>query len=283
VRASGRLTEASLRRWPLPDPSGAEGKEARGRLLVVGGSTRIPGAVRLAAEAGLRAGAGKLQVATARRVAIGTALAIPEALVMPLDEDAAGEPSRVSRQVREAAREADAVVLGPGLLDSAVTARLCASLARVARGCVVFDAGALAAGVRATGPSRILTPHPGEMAELLGIDVDRVQAEPRPLAVNLSRDCGAVVVLKGATTWIAAPDGRHWVNTAGTAGLGTSGSGDVLSGVIAGLAARGAGPAQAAAWGVYLHARAGARLARRHGTLGFLAREIAAEVPPLMR
>ena len=107
--------------------------------------------------------------------------------------------------------------------------------------------------------------------------------DAQTIARDHARDWGVVLVLKGPTTTIAAPDGRLWVNTAGSAGLGTSGSGDVLAGLIAGLVARGAAPEQAAAWGVHLHARAGARLSRRVGLVGFLAREIGDEIPALMQ
>ncbi len=93
---------------------------------------------------------------------------------------------------------------------------------------------------------------------------------------------GAIVVLKGAVTIIAAPDGAVFHNTAGNSGLGTSGSGDALSGVIAGLCARGADPLRAAVWGVYLHARAGDALARRVGHHGYLARELLPEIPSLL-
>jgi len=90
------------------------------------------------------------------------------------------------------------------------------------------------------------------------------------------------VALKGAQTFVVAPDGTAYRNTAGNVGLGTSGSGDTLSGVIAGLSARGASALQAAVWGVYLHAKAGDVLARRIGGLGFLARELLSEIPPLL-
>jgi NAD(P)H-hydrate repair Nnr-like enzyme with NAD(P)H-hydrate dehydratase domain len=88
--------------------------------------------------------------------------------------------------------------------------------------------------------------------------------------------------LKGRETFVVSPDGSAFVNRAGSVGLATSGSGDVLAGVIAGLIARGAEAASAAAWGVHLHALAGERLSRRVGLLGFLARELPAEIPPLM-
>jgi NAD(P)H-hydrate repair Nnr-like enzyme with NAD(P)H-hydrate dehydratase domain len=120
------------------------------------------------------------------------------------------------------------------------------------------------------------------MAGLTGSEKDAVAAEPDRAAVEAARAWNAVVVLKGAVTHIAAPHGRVWRHEGGNAGLATSGSGDVLAGIIAGLVARGASVEQAALWAVALHARAGERLAVRFGPIGYLAREIAGEVPALM-
>jgi len=156
------------------------------------------------------------------------------------------------------------------------------------RATLVIDAGGLHffSGRRALPPagrgSTIITPHPGEMASLWEIERADVVAHPLEVARAAAARIGAVVVLKGPCTYIAAPNGEAFHNTAGNIGLGTSGSGDVLSGIITGLAARGAEPLRAAAWGVYLHAKAGEVLAREVGTLGFLAREILREIPPLM-
>jgi NAD(P)H-hydrate repair Nnr-like enzyme with NAD(P)H-hydrate dehydratase domain len=120
------------------------------------------------------------------------------------------------------------------------------------------------------------------MAHLTGIAKERVAAAPEHLARQVAQEWNAVVALKGATTFIAAPDGERWRHTGGNIGLAVSGSGDVLAGVIAGLAARGADLAQAVCWGVALHARAGERLAARMGTLGYLARELPGELPALL-
>ena len=108
-----RVTDALLRRWPLPDPEAMEGKEQRGRVLIVGGSTRIPGAVLLAATAALRVGAGKLQVATSQPVAMAVAVALPESKVSGLPVDAHGEIRRLDRDVTADAKHADAVLVGP--------------------------------------------------------------------------------------------------------------------------------------------------------------------------
>jgi ADP-dependent NAD(P)H-hydrate dehydratase len=128
----------------------------------------------------------------------------------------------------------------------------------------------------------LLTPHAGEMSHLTGMDKDAVQADPILAAADAAKRWNAVVALKGATTFIAGPDGRIWRHARGNVGLAASGSGDVLAGIIAGLAARGASLEQACVWGVALHAMAGERLAERMGVLGYLAREIPAEIPALM-
>jgi NAD(P)H-hydrate repair Nnr-like enzyme with NAD(P)H-hydrate dehydratase domain len=120
------------------------------------------------------------------------------------------------------------------------------------------------------------------MAKLTGDDKEAIAADCAGTAMRAARQWNAVVALKGAITHIAAADGRLWRHEGGNFGLATSGSGDVLAGIIAGLIARGAALEQAAAWGVALHARSGERLARRLGTLGYLARELPGEVPAIM-
>ena len=132
------------------------------------------------------------------------------------------------------------------------------------------------------GGNVIVTPHAGEMAAILGRDKADIKADPLGAAFEAASKLQAVVAMKGSETYIAAPDGRVYLNRYGCIGLATSGSGDTLAGIIAGLAARGADPVQATVVGVYLHARAGDVLARRVGPLGFLARELLAEIPALM-
>ena len=128
----------------------------------------------------------------------------------------------------------------------------------------------------------LLTPHAGEMAKLSDSRKETVQAHPQQTARKAAHEWNAVVALKGAITHIGAPDQRVWRHQGGNVGLAISGSGDVLAGLVAGLVARGATLEQAAAWGVALHARAGEKLAERFGPLGYLARELAAEVPGVM-
>jgi hydroxyethylthiazole kinase-like uncharacterized protein yjeF len=276
-----RLTARLLRGMPLPEPDG--GKERRGRVLVIGGSARVPGALLLAGTAALRAGAGKLQMATAQEAALPCAVAMPEALVIGLPSDAQGEIARGSTVLDHALAECGAALVGSGMSPSAATTRLRQRVLEHVRGTLVVDAGALAADLRAPpGAPYVLTPHAGEMAKLAGTEKARVQREPQDLALVFARRTRSVLVLKGATTYVAAPDGRLWIHPGGCRGLGTSGSGDVLAGLIAGLAARCGDALQAALWGVFVHAQAGHLLERSVGTLGFLAREIAAPVPGIL-
>lgn len=278
------LDRALLSTMPLPAP-GDGGKEARGRVLVIGGGLDLAGAVVLAGVAALRAGAGKLQIATVAGVAPALTLAVPEARVFALPETPEGRLSPdAARVMAQHFTGCDAILVGPGMMhDSDGLAS--AVLDLMEDQSVVLDAGALSAVSAAPSrpeTSRVLTPHAGEMARLLNQDKHRIEADPLAAAQDAARRFSAVVVMKGAATHVVAPDGRAALYAGGGAGLGTSGSGDVLAGLITGLLARGAQSFQAAAWGVWLHGEAGKRLAERIGPLGFLAREIAAEVPALM-
>jgi len=275
------LTPAVLRGIPLPAPG--QDKEDRGRVCVIGGSARVPGAARLAGEAALRAGAGKLQIITARSVACTLAVAVPEAMVVGLRERADGEIAAGDKTLDTALEDCGALVIGPGMLGSRFLERLTTRAAQ-AKGQIVLDAGALQPGVRAAeGAPFVLTPHAGEMATLCGRDKDAVEEDPLAHARRMAAQTRSVVVMKGPHTHVVAPGGQAWRNDGGGPGLGTSGSGDVLAGLIAGYAARGASALEAALWGVWTHGEAGRRLAIEVGTLGFLAREIALRVPAILQ
>lgn len=284
------VTSAVLRDWPLPHPG--TGKEQRGRTLFVGGSARTPGAVLLAAEAALRCGAGKLQVATTASTAAAMGVALPEALVLPLPEDADGgiDPAAgvEGSDLAELAAGAHAVSLGVGTVgEDAVCDLLTALVPRLER-TVVLDALGLAPVTRDVGflhhldGRAVLTPNLSELAIVLGLDEDEVADDVPGATGELARRSRCAVAAGGGESWVAAPDGRLFRDTAGGTGLGVSGSGDVLAGIVTGLCARGADPVQAAVWAVHLHGRAGDRLATAVGRLGFLARELPAEVPRVL-
>lgn len=288
------LTPTVLRRIGLPQPDDAGDKEDRGRILVVGGAPQMPGAVVLAATAALRAGAGKLQIATAASVAAHVGAAVPESYVIALPELKSGAlaPAAV-KEIVEHANKVQAVLIGPGMVDEDAVVRLMkAVLPQLTRPVVILDAAPLALFaedkhiLHDLPVTSVLTPHAGEMASMLSMDKELVTHDPLGVARRAAAEFDAIVALKGAETFIVAPPrlgSESFANsTTGNVGLATSGSGDTLSGIIAGLVARGVVPLHAAAWGVYLHGAAGDKLAARMGRLGFLARELLAEIPELM-
>jgi hydroxyethylthiazole kinase-like uncharacterized protein yjeF len=254
----------------------------------------MPGGAILAGTAALRAGAGKLKIATSERVATAVATAVPEAHVLSLRMSGAGVPSSGAIEaLTDCAAGADAVLIGPGMVgEDGMRRWLPAVLARLAKttsGTVVLDAATLALlgrRPRVLSPFHgraILTPHAGEMATLCGLTKGDVERAPRELAAAMSRKLGAVVALKGAVTFVAGPGGELFRNEAGNVGLATCGSGDVLAGIVAGLAGRGADPLRATAWAVHVHARCSIALARRRGgALGLLARELLDDVPGIL-
>lgn len=276
------LTPSVLRDWPLPEIVG--NKEARGRAVVVGGSVANPGAVLLSAEAALRAGAGKAQVVAPDPVAIPLAIAMPEALVQGAPATAGGNlAAAASEHLAQLCPDAEAVLIGPGLLDPDEAADLMAACVPHVDTTLVLDALALAwvtpdhSRLQAFAGRCVVSPNLAELGILLGEDIDEdAQADA---VLRLARSTGAVVTSGGTTTWIATPDGDLWRGEGGGPGLGVSGSGDVKAGIILGLCARGADPAQAAVWGSYLHGAIGGRLASEYGTYGFLSRELPGEIP----
>jgi hydroxyethylthiazole kinase-like uncharacterized protein yjeF len=278
------VTPALLRDWPLPGPEGS--KESKGRLLVLGGSVRTPGAVLLAAEAALRVGAGKVQVATTAATAVALATAVPEAFVVGLREDADGEIARSSvEEVLELAGEADAVLVGPGIgaptaaraLLEAVVPRLTAPLVVDALGTAYLTAHP--DGVRHLRGRVVLTPNAHELGQVLHAEDDPEEGEVLRATHEAVRLTGVTVLSGADVSYVVDADGSAWCVEAAAPGAAAAGSGDVKAGAVAGLLARGAFPAQAGVWGAYLHGRAGERLTATVGRVGFLARELAAELP----
>jgi ADP-dependent NAD(P)H-hydrate dehydratase len=257
--------------------------------MIVGGSSEVPGALLLAGVAALRAGAGKLQLAAPRGAALSLGVALPEARVFSLSETSEGYLDRRSgTRAVECAHAADAILVGPGMLNEDATRGFMDEFVRrVADKQLVIDAVALSAlrggRYRFTEEARVvLTPNAGEMARITGDAKTAIDADLRGAAMTVARNLNAVVALKGPETFIATPYGEAFRYSEGEVGLATSGSGDILAGILVGLLARGATLDQAAVWAVYLHGTAGNRLMRRMGAVGFLARELSAEIPALM-
>ena len=267
-------------------PSDAH-KGTFGRVLVIAGSSRYPGAAVLAARGAYRAGAGLVTIAAPESIALHLFSAVPEATLLPLPEHDPGVISGFAawEMVRDELSSVDAVVLGCGFGQhdhSGVFVRnLLISEEVAAVNGVVVDADGLnllAADMsvlpNAVAPV-VLTPHPGEMGRLTGLSNDEVQQQ----RLTLARDCAAEwnchVVLKGANTVVATPDNRARVSEVAQPALATAGTGDVLSGAIGALLAQGLAPFDAATLGVYLHGDAGNRAARVRGTIGVMAGDVA--------
>ena len=280
------LTPEELQRHPLPPAQGD--KYAHGRLLVVAGTRDIAGAALITATAAMRAGAGKITIATVDSAAPLLRMHVPEAMILGFAEArdgglAASTPERIAALTADY----EAVVAGPGMKPSPVVTALAAHLCSAGRP-LVLDAALLrglapaAKVARAADIPPILLPNAGEMADLLGCTEEAAQANPLGCAREAASRYEAIVLAKGVESHVAAPNGSAWKFSGGAPGLGVAGSGDTLAGIIGGLLARGAAPLTALLWSVWLHGEAGARLASRLGPIGFLAREISAEIPALL-
>lgn len=281
------LTAAELKRHPLPVVESGD-KDSHGRILIVAGSHAVPGAALLAAHGAMRSGAGKLQIAVPDDIAVPLGVAMPEAMVVGYASARdGGFARRAVAGVIDKARHADAIVAGPGMTANAATEKLAASLCELGKP-LALDAALLHALPDAAGEARdarvppILLPHSGEMASLLGCSPEEAEADPLGCGRRCAQRYGAVVLVKGVQSHVVAPDGRAWKYAGGAAGLGVSGSGDTLAGIVGGLLAGGAAALTALLWSVWLHGEAGRRLAGRIGPAGFLAREIPGEIPALL-
>ncbi len=265
----------------------AEGhKGTFGHVLVAAGSRGKTGAAALAAEGAARAGAGLVTIACPASASPILQARLPEAMTAPLCETEAGEIAPDAADALVAlARERSALAFGPGLGRGAAPQELVRRVvARVPVPCVL-DADGLVAfaaapeALRERAAALVLTPHPGEAALLVGGEPRDLNRDRVGSALRLAEHTGAVVVLKGASSVVADPDGRVRINPTGGPILATGGTGDVLAGVIAGLLAQGLGPFDAASLGVFVHGAAGDALERELGRAGALAGEVARALP----
>jgi len=255
-----------------------------GRVFLLSGSRGMTGAAALAAESALRVGAGLVTVGIPASLNPVLEVKLTEAMTLPLAETADGTLSTAAESaIRAFAGRCDVLALGPGLSQNGETRELVRRLFAEPSGLptrLVVDADALnnVSPVSATGirfpPGSLLTPHPGEMARLLGVSVSEVVGNPLETAERFATEQGVVLVLKGVPTVVASPDGRVYLSWRGHPGMATGGSGDVLTGTLAGLLAQGMEPVDAAILGVFLHGVAGERAAESFGN-GLLAGDIA--------
>lgn len=254
-------------------------KGSYGKALLVCGSARYRGAARLAAEGAARMGAGLVTLATTEAVLSCVLPAVPEVICLPLQAESSGTIAAGNLPLlANAAGSADVLLFGCGVGQSADTAKLLSGLLRQTGCPLLLDADGLNLLAESEWNTlhrpAVLTPHPGEMARLLGCSQAEVLSDPAAFALACAAKYDCVAVLKTHQTLIAAPTGELWQNTTGNAGLARGGSGDLLSGMIAGLLAQGCTPLAAACCGVYLHGAAADRCIRRRGMQTMLPHDL---------
>jgi ADP-dependent NAD(P)H-hydrate dehydratase / NAD(P)H-hydrate epimerase len=257
-----------------------------GHLLIVAGSVGKTGAAALAARAAMRSGAGLVTTATPRAQQPVVAGLVLESMTEALPETGRGTIALAALdRIVELATSRDAVALGPGLGLERETLELARTLARDLARPLAIDADALTAlagdlGVLRSAPAaRCLTPHPGEMARICGTTTAEVQRDRIAAARTLATDLHVHVVLKGATSVIASPDGRVVLNPTGNPGMASGGTGDVLTGILGAFLARGLAPDAALQSAVYLHGSAGDIAAARVGHEALIASDLIEALP----
>ena len=276
---------------PLLAPRELDSNKGRfGHVLVIGGSLGKSGAAAMCGMAALRAGAGLTTVATPLTVLPTVAGFAPELMTEPLAETAEGTISAAARKAAEKLLQGrNVLAIGPGISRNAETSAFVRALAHGQQVPTVLDADGLnafdghATELRASGRTLVVTPHPGEMARLTGMSVAEVQRDRLGCARDHARRWNAIVVLKGYATVIALPDGNAWVNTTGNAGMATGGTGDILTGMIAGFMAQfPLHPALAVAAAVYLHGAAGDAARDELGEQAMIATDLLHYLPEAM-
>jgi hydroxyethylthiazole kinase-like uncharacterized protein yjeF len=285
-----QLLDAALLRIFLPKRKRAAHKGSFGHAGIIAGSSGKTGAAALAGLGALRSGAGLVTVAIPEGLNTALEAKLLEAMTFPVAET----PSHgLAKDAKESllgfAAGKTAVAIGPGIGRESETVGLVLELLTEIKHPLVLDADGINAlaghahNLRRAQAPVILTPHPGEMARLLGTSVADVQNDRLGVAGRFAREFNAHVVLKGAGTVLAGPDGSLAVNPTGNPGMATGGTGDVLTGMIVGLLAQGLSPWAAACAGTYLHGLAGDLAAARRGETGMLARDLLETIPEAIR
>lgn len=276
----------------VPPRLPASYKGSYGRVLVVAGSTGMTGAAALTSEAALRTGAGLVTLAIPKSLNPILEVKLSEVMTLPLPETEAGSlaESSTSAILEYAKKTKSILAIGPGLSQHPQTVALVHQLInenhKQELGLrIVIDADGLNALAQATelisllGTEAILTPHPGEMARLTNIPISTLEANRIGTAEEFTNEYGVTLVLKGAPTVTANPNGSVWINSTGNSGMATAGMGDVLTGIIAGLVAQNVPSETAAVLGVYLHGLAGDIAAERLGMHGLIADDVLQAIP----
>jgi NAD(P)H-hydrate epimerase len=285
----GSLQQMSDFTAALPERAPDTHKGNCGHVLLLAGSVGKTGAALLSARAAMRCGAGLVTVATPEKAQVQIAAHLLEAMSVPLDDVQGALGPGALQHIIELCADKNVLAMGPGLGNTDTIASIIRGLLTNVQLPMVIDADALNVLARdprvisqAPGPV-IVTPHPGEMARLTGQDTAQIQNDRIGAACSLAAELNAIVVLKGARTVIAAPDGRHWINTSGNPAMAGAGMGDALTGMIAGLLAQNIPAITAARMAVCLHGRIGDMIVEERGRAPVLASEIIARIPSGLR
>ncbi|WP_366922922.1 NAD(P)H-hydrate dehydratase [Metallumcola ferriviriculae] len=290
--STGSRTEMVDLDWciqAIPPRESTGHKGTYGHVLVIGGSMGMSGAPILAAKAALKAGAGLVTLAVPRSIQQITAAQITEILTCGVAETASGTfaAAEAAAQLQPLISTATAVVIGPGMSQGDEVGVFLAALLPKIHKPLVIDADALniIAGLEGMRflRSTVLTPHPGEMARLLGQSVGQVQSSRLEAVTEAVKKYGTTVLLKGARSLTATSEQFVYVNTTGNPGMATGGSGDVLAGIIGALLAQGLATEKAAAAGAYLHGLAGDEAASVQGQMGLVAGDLPEMLPRVLR
>ncbi|HVJ48034.1 NAD(P)H-hydrate dehydratase [Desulfitobacterium sp.] len=283
------LTEDAVQAFlPVRTLQGHKGTHGKG--VLVAGSPGMTGAAILAGRSALRCGIGLLQIVTPQAAAFQIDMGLTEATIWPVE----GQNTLDHRAwpiITEKCQTAQALAIGPGLGQNQDFIPVLEDVLRTLELPVILDADALnliaqepgILGWRQRRGPLLMTPHPGEMARLCGCSVQEIEDNRLEITLNKAVEWGAILVLKGAITVIASPDGRAFLNPTGNPGLGTGGTGDVLTGSILAWLAQGVPPLEAACLGVYLHGKAADELAQDVGWSGFTATEVADQLAKTRR
>ena len=283
------LVNGDFVRSVLPRRPRQTNKGTYGNVLLIGGSQSYSGAISLAARGALASGAGLVSVYTPGSVAAIVAAQCPEAMITPLRENEEGALAAPLADAVSDLSRFSAILIGPGMTTHPDTLRILRDLLRVVSAPLIVDADALNV-VEGRGhwldnssSPTVITPHPGEMARLLGVDMMTVLGDRKNVAHNAAEITGGAVALKGAGTMLADGKGRRMINLTGNPGMASGGTGDVLAGLVAGFVAQGLDTFDALAVAVYVHGKAGDLVASRMGQHGLKATDLAAAIPEVMR
>jgi len=259
-----------------------------GHIFMLAGSRNMPGAAILCAKAAMRSGAGLVTVGLPKDLSLAIPKKIFETMTKSLSQTKDGSVSiGAYTEIKKFLSKVDVLVIGPGLSQNSSTKQLVKKL--------VFGQNALPAVIDADGLNalvghlkkfkgiKILTPHPGEMARLLGASTKAIEKNRKDIALSFAKKYNCLAVLKGNHTVVADGKGKLYINHTGNPGMATAGSGDVLTGIIASFLAQGLAPFEAAKYAVYLHGLAGDFAAKKKTEISLIASDIIDNIPEVVK